>query len=67
MFVTDTAVIRYATNFPQPLWMRGSEELMMNIVMEVILWALKFCTTVLELISAIKNSRHSGTNRVEQD
>ena len=37
MVLTGTAIIRYATNFPQPLWMRGSEELMMNIVMEVIL------------------------------
>ena len=40
---------------------------MIDIVLEMLLWALKFCTSVLELFSAIKKSRHSGPNRVERD
>ncbi len=36
---------------------------MMEKVLEVILWGLRFATAVNNLIVSVKKSRHSGDNR----
>ncbi|MDD7271269.1 MAG: hypothetical protein PUH25_05240 [Spirochaetales bacterium] len=38
--------------------------MMLETILEIILWSLKICTSVIELISAIKkSSRPTGHNR----